>query len=212
MIVLYALVPAGDTSPAATAPDGLRVLARGSVAALYDEREEAPSTSRQDILDFGRVVSDISKAGPALPVRFGTVVESLGALGDLLESREAEWRERLATVAGHVEIVVHAQDAAAPAPTPAAPGSGREYLMSRAAARRHAEAMYDDLTAGLSAHCRESRRLQASEEIRVACLVPAGDTESFLAAVESWAGAQQGRRVTTTGPWPPFSFTEKETG
>ena len=70
---------------------------------------------------------------------------------------------------------------------PAAPGSGREYLMSRAAARRHAEAMYDDLTAGLSAHCRESRRLQASEEIRVACLVPAGDTESFLAAVESWA-------------------------
>ena len=72
--------------------------------------------------------------------------------------------------------------------------------------------VYDDLTAGLSAHCRESRRLQASEEVRVACLVPAGETGSFLAAVESWAGAQQGRRVTTTGPWPPFSFTEKETG
>ena len=120
--------------------------------------------------------------------------------------------QALVSLDQHVEIVVHAQDAAAPAPTPAAPGSGREYLMSRAAARRHAEAMYDDLTAGLSAHCRESRRLQASEEVRVACLVPAGETESVLAAVESWAGAQQGRRVTTTGPWPPFSFTEKETG
>jgi len=210
VIVLYALVPA-DRAPLVTAQDGLRALARGSVAALYDEREEAHSTSRQDLLDFGRVVNDISDAGPALPVRFGTVVESLGALGDLLESREAEWRERLAAVAGAVAIVVHATDAAAPAPSPAAPGSGREYLMSRAAARRHAETMYDDLTAGLRAHCRETRRLQASEEIRVACLVPAGDTESFRAAVESWAGAQPGRQVTTTGPWPPYSFTEKET-
>jgi len=208
VVVLYAIVPADQ---AATTPDGLRALARGSVAALYDEREEAPSTSRQDLLDFGRVVNDISDAGPALPVRFGTVVESLDALGALLESREEEWRERLAAVAGHVEIVVHAQDAAAPAPSPAAPGSGREYLMSRAAARRHSEAMHDDLTAALRAHCRETRRLQASEEIRVACLVPAGETAAFRSAVESWAGAQPGRRVTTTGPWPPYSFTEKET-
>ncbi len=213
VLLLYALVPADRTPPSAEATGGLSVLAHGSVAALYDERDERPSTSREDLLAFGRSITEISASGPALPVRYGTVLESLSDLEALLDEREQEWRERLGAVAGHSEVVVHVRDENTPPlarPARGVPGAGREYLMSRAAARRHTETTLEELEAQVAPHCTEVRRLRETDEIRIACLVPRDDVDELRSAVGSWAEAQDGRRVTTTGPWPPFSFTERD--
>lgn len=209
-IALLAIVPADRV---ASAPDGYAVVRHGDLAALYEEREERPATDREALLAFGRTVTEVSAAGPALPVRYGTVVDSVAELCDLLEERQQEWLERLSVVGGHVELLVHVNDVRAPAPTQperGTPGAGREYLLSRAAARRHGDSLFEDLAAQVEPHCRELRRLRGTSEVRVACLVPADGVAGLRAAVEAWAGADEGRRVTTTGPWPPFSFTEKE--
>jgi hypothetical protein len=213
VLLLYAIVPADRVPPSAGSPGGLSVLAHRSVAALYDERDEPPSTSREELVEFGRAVTEIWTAAPCLPVRYGTVLASREQLRELLEQREEEWRERLLVVAGNAELLVHVRDESAPRlaqPARGEPGAGREYLLSRAAARRHTESMLEDLTAHLAPHCRELRQLRASDEVRLACLVPAEDTDKFRAALDAWAAAQDSRRVTVTGPWPPFSFTEED--
>ena len=211
VLVPYAVVPADRLPPSAGAAGAApRTVAEGEVALVYDEREEPPGTSRSELLAFAKVLEAVAAETPTLPVRFGTVLQDLGEARDLLRERAVEWQERLSQVAGHVELLVHAYDDRAPRPTPPSDGGGREYLMSRAAARRHTDTMYDDLTAALAPHCREIRRLRADHEVRLACLVPSHGTDGLRTALGSWAGAGEGRRVTTTGPWPPFTFAEED--
>lgn len=206
MLLLYAVVPAEPHSP----PPGLAVMGRAGVAVLYEEREERPSADRDEVLAFGRVVSEVAASGPVLPVRYGTVVQTADELEALLAEREEDWHKRLGVVRGHVELVVHVTDAAAPAKAPAAAGAGREYLLSRASAHRHAEELFAELVTALGSHCREVRRLPGSDEVRVACLVPSDGVEELRASLEAWARAQGGRSARVTGPWPPFSFTEED--
>src|SRR5205814_74838 len=84
------------------------------------------------LVRFGEMVARLSATGALLPFRFGTVVEDREALEGLVAEREAEWLERLGAVRNKVEMVVHAERPATPAPDP--PLTGREYVMSRVAA------------------------------------------------------------------------------
>lgn len=207
MLLLYAVVPAEPQSP----HPGLSVLSGAEVAVLYEERGELPSTDRDEVLAFGRVVSEVAaRGGPMLPVRYGTVVQTADDLVALLAEREEDWHQRLAVVRGHVELVVRVTDAAAPAKAPAVAGAGREYLLSRASAHRHAEELFAELASALVPCCREVRRLPGSDELRVACLVPSDAVEDLRASLETWTGARDGRSARVTGPWPPFSFTEED--
>ena len=45
--------------------------------------------------------------------------------------------------------------------------------------------------------------------MRVACLVATDDVDDLRAGLEEWAAGAD-RDLATTGPWPPFSFTESE--
>lgn len=211
MLLLYAVVPT-DWRPSSSADTtaGLSMLTGSSVALLYDERERPPTGEREELLAFGRVVNDLAKDGPLLPVRFGTMVESIDELREVLDERSEHWEKRLAVVRGHVEMLVHVVDASAPVRTPAAPGSGREYLLSRAGAHRHAEDLFEGLASAVAPFCGEVRRLAGSDELRVACLVQADAVDGFRSALDAWSAAQEGRQSSVTGPWPPFSFTEEE--
>lgn len=211
VLVLYAVVPADRLPPSAGATVGaFSTVVEGSVALAYEAREEAPPNDRAEMIAFAGVLQELGRAAPVLPVRFGTVLDDVAQLRELIRERGPAWRERLSYVEGHVELLVHAYDDQAPRPSPASSGSGREYLLSRAAARRHSETMYDELTALLDQHSRETRRLRGDGEVRVACLVPADGIEKLRLALDTWAEAQDGRRVTTTGPWPPFTFAEED--
>jgi hypothetical protein len=211
LVVPYAVVPAGRLPPPAGATGReVSLVTEGSLGLLYEERERPPARTRDEMVAFAQLVGEIAASGPALPVRYGTVLDGLAEARTLLLERAPQWHDRLSFVADHVELLVHVYDDRAPRPSAPAPGSGREYLLSRAAARRHADALYDGLAAALAPHCRDVRRLRGSDEVRAACLVAADATVDLREALESWAAAQQGTRVTTTGPWPPFTFAEED--
>lgn len=211
MLLLYAVVPADWEPPASGSASGALSMTSGApVAVLYEERAEMPPTGRDELLRFGRVVTEVAQSGPALPVRFGTAVGTLDELDELIDERAASWEKRLSAVRGHVEVVVHVVDDTAPAKAPAARGSGRDYLLTRASAHRHAEELFEDLASAVAPHCREVRRLSGSDEVRVACLVPAGAVDELRSVLETWTATRDGRRSRVTGPWPPFSFTEED--
>lgn len=212
MLVLYAIVPSGWRAPASSAPlCDLSTVTSGPVTVLYAERSEAPGTSQEEVLAFGRVVSAIAEKGPVLPIRFGTMVESVEDLRPLLADRAQQWHEQIEHVRGHVEMLVHVSDPAAPETVTAGAGSGREYLLSRAAVHRHGAQIAACLASAVAPYCREVRRLEGSQTMRLACLVPAGAVEDFREALDRWAASGSARSIRCTGPWPTFSFTEQET-
>jgi hypothetical protein len=208
VLLLYAVVPADDRTGD---PEGLltghalRRLDGPTVGVLYEERDRGPD--RAELLPFGEAVQALSSAGPVLPVRFGTVLTDLTELNDLVEQRAPQWEERLDAVRGHVELVVHAQQPAAPTPPPS-DGSGTAYLLSRAAALRQEEEMQSSLLDAIRPVASEIRVLRGNREVRVACLVSADRVAPLRAAVRRWAEACEGRLAEATGPWPAFSFTE----
>lgn len=212
VFLLYALVPAvPPPTPTGARGERLAVIAEGDVAAVCEERADRPAPREDEVVGFAKVVSGLASRGPVLPMRFGTVLESTIEIRDHLRERGPEWSRRLEAVRGHVEMLVHVQDATAPVPAPPSRGSsGREYLMSRAAVRRHADALSEDLASSLGPHCRELRRLPGSGHLRMACLVPVGESEKLQDRVHAWAGGAPGRTTYVTGPWPPFSFTGEE--
>ena len=212
VLLPYAVVPADRLPPSAGATGGgLLTVVEGSVALVCEERDQGPSPSRGELVAFAKVLQALGADRPALPVRFGTVLEDLTEARELLRTREAQWRERLSYVAGHVELLVHLYDDRAPRPTPPSTGSGRDYLLSRAEARRHTDAMSEEVAALLAPHCRETRRLPGRDEVRVACLVRDEGTDKLRLALDGWVAARAGRHVTTTGPWSPFTFAEEDT-
>ncbi len=209
VLVLYAVLPADGPDPASEAVAAERPLQRlvGSlVAVVYEERDRVPD--RADLLPFGRAVQALSSAGPVLPVRFGTVLAGTGELTALVEQRGPEWRERLDAVRGHVELVVHASHADESVPKPD-DGSGTAYLMARAAVLRREEEMVSSLMDALRPVASEIRVLRAERGVRVAFLVPADRAAPLHAAVQRWVETCEGRLAEATGPWPPFSFTER---
>ena len=188
-----------------TPSEGLERLDRGAVSVLYETRERAPRAERDELLRFGDVVQLVTRMGAALPFRFGTVVEDQASLEALAADREVGWGRRLDVVSGHVELVVHAGE---PVPHLPSSGSGRDYLMARAAVHRHAEEVFTAVLRAVEGVSRETRLLRGRDETRLACLVPVGAEQRLRTAVQQWADERQGRDVLVTGPWPPFSFTE----
>jgi hypothetical protein len=211
--MLYAVVPAGLLSPPAGATgSALQAVSGGSVDILFEEREELPTGSRDEVLAFGRRLQQLADTCTLLPVRFGSVLPGRAEVTELLAERQDQWRSRLEHVAGHVEVLVHAwdEDAPEPATVSAAAGSGQRYLMSRAAVLHHRERLVEELHAVASPLCREVRVLPADPEVRLACLVRAEGVADLRAALERWTGSEGTRRVRMTGPWPPFSFATEE--
>lgn len=211
MIRLYAVVPR-DWNPAGqpASTTELSVLRGEQLAVLYDEIESAPDKSPQEIVAFGRALTELGAAGPMLPVRYGTTVADLEELRLTMEQRADEWRRRLAAVAGHVEMIVHIAEEA-PAGTDTAPGTGREYLMAKVRAHTWARDRYDELLDAVGPHVRDVRRLvDRRGGLRIAFLVPQSELDRFHGALDGAAAGHGASRTQVTGPWPPFSFAEEE--
>lgn len=210
MLVLYAVVPAGAAPlPPGPCGEGLRTESDGSVAVVYEERDTEPGPDTQEVLAFGQVLMRIADEAVVLPMRYATVLADREALARVLAERSTAWSERIRRVEDHVEVLVHASEAGADDESPVPRTSGREYLLARAEQVRKRAGLVDGLSAALRGACSELRVLSSAQEARLACLVPRGRLAGLEARLAEWAGAVDGRRYRTTGPWPPFSFTEE---
>ncbi|SFL32160.1 GvpL/GvpF family gas vesicle protein [Geodermatophilus ruber] len=234
----YAITPAGplDLAEVAGVDDRSTVtlVESGDLALVVSD---VPATvladvSEDDVSETGAlarlarrhdaVVRAVADRAPVLPLRFGTAVADRDAAVRLLAETGPGTRARLDRVAGHREwgVRLRRTDPEPPPAEPAGPMNGTEYLRQRsreledADRRRHARRVAaDDVHRQLSRHATDAiTRSGASDlvDLDTAYLVPLDADAAFTAAADRLAGelAPAGLELTTTGPWPPYSFAE----
>jgi hypothetical protein len=218
-----ALVAVGEGPLAALATRLPDVLTDGAAAAdLFSDVER----TRAVALAHHELLSAVAATGDIAPVRLGALRDGEASVRAMLAAESAHFSERLAAVAGMVELAVRlVTDADAPhQPAPAA-ATGRDYLRARSAvanAGRDHEAL-----ASLFAREAEQTFAVLAADTRPGGAAPAGQPKRWLdlallvrrEAVSEVAGlaeslGQKARRLrlvlSLTGPWPAYSFVAKE--
>ncbi|MEV7093431.1 GvpL/GvpF family gas vesicle protein [Amycolatopsis sp. NPDC051045] len=171
------------------------------------------------------VVRAVFRSEPVLPLRFGTVLDGEDAARRLLEAGYDQARDCLDEVAGHREWGVrvrHTEPAATSRPD-AAGLTGTQYLVRRRERLKAIQRAREDV-AGTAGRLVEALRRHAADSVgrarphgvlmNTAYLVKTGQEAAFHAEVEWFARELHaaGATVETSGPWPPYSFTNVELG
>jgi hypothetical protein len=166
------------------------------------------------------VVRAVADRAPVLPLRFGTAVADRDAAVRLLEQTGPGTGTRLDRVTGRREWGVRLRRTE-PEPPPAERAgsvSGTEYLRLRSRElgdadrhRRAGETAAEDVQKQLSRHATDALTRSVADDLVVldaAYLLPLDAEADFTADAGRLAGelATAGLELTTTGPWPPYSF------
>jgi hypothetical protein len=174
-----------------------------------------PAMAREALAGHDAVARDVAAHAPAvLPARFGTLLDGEAQLREMLAGREPELLAALALVRGREQMTLRLYGTldAAP-PEPAGDGPGARYLAARAATigtpRRHPQiAALLDRVAPLV----RAERLEAHQTPPLVAsayhLIDRGGASAYRAALRPPPGASAALRVSISGPWPPYAFTE----
>jgi hypothetical protein len=116
---VYAIVPAGTDLPdglSGTDEGELSLIQHGEIAAVVSEvMAERPLGTRTDLLGHERVVESLTAGTTVLPMRFGAVVRTAGAVADELIVPYHDWFAGvLEDLAGRAEFIIfgtYVQDA-----------------------------------------------------------------------------------------------------
>jgi hypothetical protein len=181
------------------------------MAAVYSRhRRLRPRPETALVLQHERVLEAVMECAPVLPMRFGTQLDSTDRLAAAVAGRHRELRAALDRVRGRVELGVRILPANPPAARAPAPSSGRDHLLSLAAARRRDERIAGQVHHPLGDLAADSvvREHSTPPALMVAAyLVDAGQVDSFRRRADEVAACHSDVRVVVTGPWPPYSFT-----
>lgn len=217
MIYLYALVDEEPTGPMGEGIMGepLRIISHG-VTAVVGEIPERPRPDREALERQDAAVRRLAGLfGAILPARFGEACADEAALANRLAPREREMAEALALVRGCVQMTLRVFGEPEPTLEPEtapAGGPGTRYLAARRREieRAHSLPEIEPLREALRPLLRAERieRHEAAGPLLGTAyhLVPRGETGAYLAALEAARERIGGRRVTATGPWPPYAF------
>jgi hypothetical protein len=219
MIYLYALVDEEPSGPLGEGIMGepLRVISQGKLAAVVGEVPERPRPDRETLERQDAVVRRLAERfGALLPARFGEAFADAAALAARLGPREREVSEALALVRGCVQMTlrvfgepeIRLEPAAAPAG-----GPGTRYLAARRREieRAHSLPEIEPLREALRPLLRAERieRHEAAGPLLGTAyhLIARTQTAAYRATLEAARERIGGRRrVTATGPWPPYAF------
>ena len=233
---LYVYCLGDDLSEAAF--DGLagvcgaraRVLTLGSLAAVVSEPgDEAVAVNEENLLAHNRVNAAALARSTPLPCRFGTRAAP-ERLAEYVTTHEEALASALARVRGCVEMSVKLMEKAegkgqkakveseADVADVSAAGAGTAFLLKKRreilgeeGARRRAEEAAAWLASGVGELARETaERLSPSEAIfvRAAHLVERAHVADYRARLRALAAGRDDLRLLTSGPWPPYSFSE----
>jgi len=171
------------------------------------------------------VVRAVFRHEAVLPLRFGTVLDGEDAARRLLKAGYDQARDCLDEVAGHREWGVRVRHTEAVTTTrPDAAGlTGTQYLVRRHERLKAIQRAREDVV-GAAGRLQDALRRHAADSIgrarphgvlvNTAYLVETGREAAFHAEFEWFARElrEAGATVETSGPWPPYSFTDVELG
>ncbi|WAZ25156.1 GvpL/GvpF family gas vesicle protein [Streptomyces cinnabarinus] len=179
-----------------------RQLAHHGLIAVYSTVPEATFTEkalRDRLEDLTRahhgVVDALTAVTTPLPLRLATVFRDDSALRTMMESRETYFRDTLDRLEGRVEWGVRV--------VRVEPGEDAWHEAVEFAAKLHAA--LSSFAEDSLLHDPAGRRV-----LDAAYLVPRGDCEEFVEAVDRAKAEAPGARVELTGPWAAYSFTGEE--
>lgn len=183
-LFLYGLVP-GDVEMVDPSAHGLgdpagpvTVIRHRDVAALVSEVPRDVRLGRpDDLVGYQELLDGIAGAAgvPVLPVRFGTVLSSREAVGELLAARHDTYRAALAELDGRVEYLVRARYVG-------------EALLSRVVADDPGIAALRDRLRGQPAGAAVDLRIRLGEQVHRAVEAHRGaDTERLVRALAPYA-------------------------
>jgi len=202
VIGLYAIARGAPRDAIGARGERLRVLALGELEAVCGD--PPPPLSADAVRAYEAAVRRIAEAAQAcLPARFGSCAADENSLSAALEPREAELNEALALVRGREQMTLRVHGTAPEGG--AAGGPGTQYLEQRRRARTLPE--LEPLRAALSGLIRAERLERHTEPGLLASvyhLIDRGSAQAYRQVVES--APLEGLRVTSSGPWPAWSF------
>lgn len=214
-LYLYAVLAEEPADPGAgLAGEPLRLVSGSGLRVAAGEMETPPEVSPETLAAHDAVVRRLAGQVEAiLPVRFGEHVADERELSGLLSSRSRELAEALETVHGCDQMTLRVFGEPDPVrdEPEARGGPGARYLEAR---RRELErerslpeieplrqALQPFLRAERVERRREGRLLGSAYH-----LVRRQDVPAYLAAVREAEGRLGSRKVTASGPWPPYAF------
>jgi hypothetical protein len=211
VIELYAITD--DPGPPLPDVASLELVPVDGLAAVCAPAADADADVSAELLwRHEGVVEALMADRDLLPVRYGTRLEDEDAVARAVAERRDELSAALDRVRGAVELSVRAvpSGASSSSVVPEATG-GAEYLRLRARAQgsqaRTAKALHEPL----AALARESAdaRPRPPELFRAAYLVERDAVDAFTEAVVRVQAEHPGLGILCTGPWPPYSFSER---
>jgi hypothetical protein len=217
--------------------EGVRRVVHGELAALVSDVEPGPLVAARGLRAHWRVLEEAASKATVLPVRFGTVMESEGAVVDrFLAPRHDHLVAQLAGLSGKVQLSVKAfydEDRLMRGVLQGSPAVAQ--LRERVRGRPKAATYYDriqlgELVAGEVDRARESDSAMVFDRleplavdarreppgtpdgaVNAAFLVDRSRVDEFSEAVARLADEVEGRmRLRYVGPLPPYSFTEEQ--
>jgi hypothetical protein len=237
-LYLYAVVPEGTALDAAGL-DGVPVEVTsgprvGLVVSRVDTEQLSAGLRSADVSPDGwlaaavrahdSVVTAACAAGPAVPLRFGTVVADESVAAELARTHEARLCAELDRLGGAEEWELRAVRAVPGTPVdPAPPRAGKEYLTALRDRRRAAQGTDSRLVERLAQLDKAAASLARAAAVAAGpagslwaarYLVPISRRPAFLQLVGDTSAAigEQEGRLECSGPWPPYSFATVRLG
>ena len=241
-VYLYGVAPAAEKveveAPGVeSSKQGVRRIVHGELAALVSDVESGPLVAAKGLRAHWRVLEEAVAGATVLPVRFGTVMESEGAVVEqFLAPRHDHLVALLAELSGKVQLSVKAfydeerlmRGVVDESPTVA-------QLRERVRQRPKAATYYDRIQLGelVAGEVEQARERDSSlvigrleplavatrreppgtpdAAVNAAFLVERSRVEEFSEAVGRLSDEVKGRmRLRYIGPLPPYSFTEEQ--
>ncbi|MBC7911595.1 MAG: GvpL/GvpF family gas vesicle protein [Pyrinomonadaceae bacterium] len=208
-----------------------RLFQLGEIAAVVSELHEegAPVVTRENVLAHERVLECVLAQTTPLPFRFGTMTGA-ERLQNYVASQERRLKAALARVRSSVEMSVKiiwnleeikreelAQEAEAEGHGKAA-GAGTQFLLAK---RREIigderlkmragelQAWLDKLLKDVVKESSSNVRPAEALVLSASHLVEREQLESYRERLAAARGQHQELRFLTSGPWPPYSFSD----
>jgi Gas vesicle synthesis protein GvpL/GvpF len=227
ILCVYALVgsPRSLQKVTGIAGERLRGVVFDGFVAIVGEVRRRPAASTRNLRRYAAVVESIAaRVAAILPVRFGTTFDDETELMLALRSRGAATRQRLRAVRRRAQMTIRIvgsdpDDGRLRGQTPVMSRSGvrprnkatqgTRYLQEQLAKMRTAREIPElaPVRAAVRRLVREERVERRRSIATVHHLIPRAAAGRYGAAVARTA-AENGVRLTVSGPWAPYAFAE----